>query len=46
MSKILIVEDDTDIALLESDYLQKSGFETKIVTDGKKSYGGNQLKEF
>lgn len=46
MSKILIVEDDTDIALLESDYLQKSGFETKIVTDGKKAMEDINSKSF
>ena len=30
MKQILIVEDDESIAELERDYLQASGFETKI----------------
>ena len=35
MSKILIVEDDNDIAMLESDYLEINGFETEIISDGE-----------
>ncbi len=34
--KILIVEDDADISMIEEAYLQSAGFETKIVSDGKK----------
>ena len=34
MRRILIVEDDEDIALLERDYLEVSGFETQIATSG------------
>ena len=34
MSKILIVEDEKDIAELEKDYLEHSGFEVEIATDG------------
>ena len=34
MSKILIVEDDGEIAMLERDYLEIEGFETELVTDG------------
>lgn len=34
MSKILIVEDDTEIAMLEKDYLEIAGFEAEIVSDG------------
>ena len=34
MSKILIVEDEKDIAELEKDYLELSGFEVEIATDG------------
>ena len=34
MSKILIVEDEKDIAELEKDYLELSGFEVEIVNDG------------
>lgn len=32
--RILIVEDDEDISLLEEVYLQAAGFDTKIVADG------------
>lgn len=35
MNKILIVEDDEEIAALEKDYLEANGFETEIITDGK-----------
>ena len=34
MSKILIVEDEISIAELEKDYLELSGFEVEIETDG------------
>ncbi len=34
--KILIIEDDLSIAELESDYLQMSGFECDIATDGER----------
>ena len=36
MSRILIVEDEKDIAELEKDYLELSGFEVEIVYDGTK----------
>ena len=36
MSKILIVEDDKDIAELERDYLEASGFDTALAHDGRK----------
>lgn len=32
--KILIVEDDTDISMIEEAYLEAAGFTTEIVTDG------------
>ena len=32
--RILIVEDDADISMVEEAYLEASGFETRIVTDG------------
>jgi DNA-binding response OmpR family regulator len=32
--KILIVEDDADISMVEEAYLNSSGFETKIITEG------------
>lgn len=35
MSKILIVEDDNEISMLEKDYLEISGFETEIIQDGR-----------
>ncbi len=34
MAKILIVEDDEEIAFLEQDYLEIHGYETEIVADG------------
>lgn len=34
MQRILIVEDDREIALLERDYLEINGFETEIIPDG------------
>ena len=34
MSKILIVEDDNEIAMLEKDYLEISGYETELIQDG------------
>ena len=36
MSRILIVEDEVSIADLEKDYLELSGFEVEIETDGEK----------
>jgi len=36
-TKILIVEDEEEIAMLEKDYLEINGFETKIETDGEKA---------
>ncbi len=39
MSRILIVEDETSIADLERDYLELSGFEVEIETDGEKGLG-------
>ena len=35
MSKILIVEDDGEIALLERDYLEIEGLESDVVSDGE-----------
>lgn len=35
MAKILIVEDDESIALIERDYLVTNGFEVEIAADGK-----------
>lgn len=36
MNKILIIEDDKDIALLEKDYLEMNNFEVEIIDDGLK----------
>lgn len=36
MNNILIIEDDIGIAEIERDYLELSGFQVKIVTDGAK----------
>lgn len=38
MGKILIVDDDSAIAGLISDVLEDEGFETVVITDGKKAY--------
>ncbi len=46
MSKILIVEDEMAIAELEKDYLELSGFEVVITTDGKKGYERAISEEF
>lgn len=37
MSRILIVEDDREIAMLERDYLEMAGYETQIVDSGDKA---------
>lgn len=42
MSKVLIVEDDTEIALLEKDYLEINGFETEIMADGHEALAALQ----
>ena len=34
--KILIVEDDPDISMIEEAYLQAAGYDTKILEDGNK----------
>lgn len=43
MNKILIIEDDNDIALLEKDYLEMNDFNVEIVEDGYKAM--NLLKD-
>ncbi len=35
--KVLIIEDDEDISMIEQAYLEASGFETLIVSDGNKA---------
>lgn len=38
MQKILIIEDELDIAELEKDYLEMNGFEVEIVQNGQEGY--------
>jgi len=38
MARILIVEDEEEIAMLEQDYLEINGYTTEIVSDGKVAY--------
>ncbi len=35
--RVLIVEDDQDISMIEEAYLEAAGFETKIIVDGVKA---------
>jgi DNA-binding response OmpR family regulator len=42
LKKILIVEDDPEIAMLEKDYLEIHGFETEIIVDGKQALAAFQ----
>ena len=35
--KILIVEDEEEIAMLEQDYLEINGFQTRIESDGEQA---------
>lgn len=37
MKKILIIEDDKEISMLERDYLEINGFEVDIISDGSKA---------
>lgn len=46
MSKILIVEDEISIAELEKDYLELSGFEVEIETNGAKGLERAMNEEF
>ena len=46
MSRILIVEDEESIAELEKDYLELSGFEVDIETDGTKGLERALKEEF
>ena len=38
MKKILIIEDELDIAQLEQDYLELNGFEVDIATTGSEGF--------
>lgn len=46
MSRILIVEDEVDIADLEKDYLELSGFEVEIANDGTTGLARALMEEF
>lgn len=46
MSRILIVEDEVDIADLEKDYLELSGFEVEIENDGTSGLARALAEEF
>ena len=46
MSRILIVEDEVDIADLEKDYLELSGFEVEIEHDGMNGLARALAEEF
>mgnify|MGYP004713260853 CR=1 FL=1 len=46
MNRVLIVEDELPIAELEKDYLELSGFEVEIETDGKKGLDQALTGEF
>lgn len=37
MSKILIIEDDDEISMLERDYLEINGFDAYVISDGSKA---------
>ncbi len=40
MPRVLIVEDDTDIAALVAHYLEKAGFAAEIIPDGGRALTG------
>lgn len=42
MKKILIIEDDLNIAELERDYLQLNGFDADIAQDGAKGQAAHK----
>jgi DNA-binding response OmpR family regulator len=46
MDKILIIEDDVQIASLEKDFLEMNGFEVKVETDGHKGLKEAMTKEY
>ena len=46
MSRILIIEDETDIANLEKDYLELSGFEVEIENDGDRGLQRSLTENF
>ncbi len=46
MSKILIIEDEIEIADLEKDYLELSGFEVSIANDGRKGLAMSLTEDY
>lgn len=44
--RVLIVEDDADISMVEEAYLEAAGFQTAIITDGEKVSGLIERKKF
>lgn len=46
MDKILIIEDDVQIASLEKDFLEMNGFEVKVENDGHKGLKEAMTKEY
>jgi len=46
MDKILIIEDDMQIASLEKDFLEMNGFEVVVATDGHKGLKEAMTKEY
>lgn len=46
MAKILVIEDDDKIALLERDYLESSGYEVDWINDGKDVEGAIEKKSY
>ncbi|TWH56726.1 DNA-binding response OmpR family regulator [Desulfitobacterium sp. LBE] len=46
MSKILIIEDDPEIALLEKDYLEINGFAAEVIGDGTQALAALQERGY
>ena len=46
MAKILLVEDDADIAELEKDYLEMAGYEVKLCGNGTEGFGHFLAEDF
>lgn len=44
--RILIVEDDADISMVEEAYLESAGFETRIITEGTEVAGALRKERF
>ena len=46
MKKILIIEDEINIAELERDYLEIEGFTVEIESDGRKGLNRSQQEQY